>query len=59
MEIISGHYAFLLRAGPGHNKEFTMGAHIGQELVAEGIGSSKQEAETASAEAALREKGWE
>jgi ribonuclease-3 len=56
---ITPSYRVLGEAGPDHNKEFTVGAYIGQELIAEGIGSSKQEAETAAAEAALHAKGWE
>lgn len=56
---ITPSYRVLGEAGPDHNKEFTVGAYIGEELIAEGIGSSKQEAETSAAGAALKEKGWE
>lgn len=44
--------------GPDHAKHFRMGIYLGEELVAEGEGASKQEAETAAAEEGLRAKGW-
>ena len=45
--------------GPDHDKHFVIGAYIGEELVSEGEGPSKQIAEQSAAEAALRAKGWE
>ena len=45
-------------AGPDHNKNFVIGVYLGKELVAEGAGTSKQEAQTAAAEAGLKTKGW-
>lgn len=45
--------------GPDHDKEFTMGAYLDDELVATGSGSSKQKAEQHAAEAALKAKQWE
>lgn len=45
--------------GPDHDKVFTMGAYLEDELVATGSGSSKQKAEQSAAEAALKEKQWE
>lgn len=45
--------------GPDHDKVFTMGAYIGEELIAEGAGSSKQKAEQEAAIAALKVKQWE
>lgn len=45
--------------GPDHNKIFTMGAYIGEELAGEGKGSSKQKAEQKAAEQALKNKKWE
>ena len=44
--------------GPDHAKNFRMGVYLGEELVAEGEGASKQEAETAAAEEGLKAKGW-
>jgi len=52
------HYEVLNEQGPDHDKEFTMGAYIGEELVAEGTGSSKQKAEDEAARNALKVKGW-
>jgi ribonuclease-3 len=44
--------------GPDHAKEFTVGVYLGDELVASGIGTSKQEAQIAAAEKALEAKNW-
>ena len=51
-------YNVLSETGPDHNKRFVVGLYIGQELVAEGDGHSKQEAEQAAAQAGLEKKGW-
>jgi len=45
--------------GPDHDKYFTVGVHLGEELVAEGEGHAKQEAEQAAARNGLRARGWE
>lgn len=50
------HYLVLSEVGPDHAKVFTVGLYIGEEKVAEGQGSSKQEAQVAAAEAGLRIK---
>jgi len=44
--------------GPDHNKEFTIEVKLEDEVVAEGTGTSKQEAETDAARAGLEAKGW-
>lgn len=44
--------------GPDHDKKFTVGVYIGSELIAEGSGKSKQEAEQEAAKKALEERGW-
>lgn len=44
--------------GPDHAKQFIVGVFLNQELVAEGEGSSKQEAEDKAARAALEIKKW-
>lgn len=44
--------------GPDHDKHFVIGVLLGDELVAEGAGSSKQDAQQQAAENALRIKGW-
>ena len=45
--------------GPDHDKNFTIGIYFGSELIAEGKGKSKQEAEQTAARNALDKKGWE
>lgn len=51
-------YRVLDEHGPDHAKQFTVGAFLGDELVATGVGTSKQEAQIAAAEKALEVKGW-
>jgi ribonuclease III len=50
------HYLVLSETGPDHAKTFRVGLYVGEELVAEGEGSSKQEAQVAAAEAGLKVK---
>lgn len=51
-------YRVQSESGPDHDKHFTMGIFFGGELVAEGKGRSKQEAEQKAAENALKIKNW-
>ena len=51
-------YKVLKEWGPDHAKNFTVGVFLGKELVAEGGGSSKQEAEAEAAKNALEIKHW-
>ncbi len=51
-------YKVLSEAGPDHDKHFTVGIYFGKNLIAEGKGKSKQEAEQKAAEAALKAKNW-
>lgn len=51
-------YVVVNEQGPDHNKRFTVGLHIGKDLVATGIGHSKQEAEQKAAQIGLTKKGW-
>lgn len=51
-------YKVLNESGPDHDKHFTVGILFGKELVAEGKGKSKQEAEQSAALAALKVKNW-
>ncbi len=44
--------------GPDHAKSFVIGVFLDKEMVAEGEGSSKQEAEEAAAKNGLIAKGW-
>lgn len=51
-------YRVLKEEGPDHEKNFVVGVYLGKEKIAEGTGTSKQEAQTDAAETALRIKGW-
>ncbi len=51
-------YKVIKETGPDHDKHFTVGIHFGSELVAEGQGKSKQEAQTDAAQNALLLKKW-
>ncbi len=51
-------YKLVEQSGPDHDKQFVVGAYIGQEKIAQGEGRSKQEAEQQAAENALKVKGW-
>lgn len=51
-------YKVLKEWGPDHEKQFVIGIFLNEELVAEGEGSSKQEAEEAAAREALVAKNW-
>jgi ribonuclease-3 len=44
--------------GPDHAREFAVGVYVREELLGEGAGKSKQEAEQAAARDALEKKGW-
>ncbi|HBT92617.1 MAG TPA: ribonuclease III [Candidatus Veblenbacteria bacterium] len=57
---VTPHYLVLDEQGPDHAKQFRVGLYLGEELVAEGTGSSKQEAQVAAAEAGLNQKSdWQ
>ena len=51
-------YRVLHEEGPDHAKTFRVGVFLDKELVATGEGTSKQEAQTEAAEAAIKVKGW-
>ena len=51
-------YETLSQDGPDHDRVFTVGVFLRKELVAEGKGRSKQEAEQQAAEKAIIEKDW-
>ena len=51
-------YKVMREWGPDHQKSFTVGVFLANELVAEGEGSSKQEAEEQAAKAGLEAKEW-
>jgi len=51
-------YKVLEEWGPDHAKHFIIGVFLGEELVAKGEGSSKQEAEEDAAKNGLETKNW-
>lgn len=51
-------YRIIKEWGPDHAKHFILGVFLKDELVAEGAGSSKQEAEVQAAQKALEIKKW-
>ena len=50
-------YKVLEESGPAHQKIFRVGVYVGEKLIAEGSGSSKQEAEAHAASQALSSLG--
>jgi len=55
---ITPSYNVIKESGPDHEKNFVVGVYLDEELVAEGKGSSKREAEEAAAQLALEVKKW-
>ena len=51
-------YRVLKEWGPDHDKHFVVGVCLGEKMVAEGEGNSKQEAQREAAKNALIEKKW-
>ena len=51
-------YSVLKEWGPDHVKHFEIGVYLNKELIAQGQGSSKQEAEQDAATNGLEIKGW-
>lgn len=55
---ITPSYRVLEEGGPDHAKNFRVGAYVGEIFIAEGTGTSKQEAQMSAAAAALK-ANWE
>ncbi len=51
-------YKVMSESGPDHDKHFNVGIYFGVDLIAEGKGKSKQEAEQKAAGEALKVKNW-
>lgn len=51
-------YRVMSESGPDHDKKFVVGIYLNDELVAQGEGKSKQEAQRSAAEKGLEAKGW-
>ncbi len=56
--LVTPQYKVLHESGPDHDKHFTVGIYFGINLIGEGKGKSKQEAEQSAALAALKLKNW-
>lgn len=55
---ITPHYQVMSEDGPDHDKVFTVGLYLGEELAATGTGPSKQRAEQEAAKLALTKYNW-
>jgi ribonuclease III len=55
---ITPSYKIIKEIGPDHNKVFTVGVYLKDDLVTTGEGKSKQEAEQDAAQKAIELKGW-
>ena len=52
-------YSVIEETGPDHQKKFIVGVYFDKDLIAQGEGSSKHEAELNSAQEALKRKNWD
>jgi ribonuclease-3 len=57
-EGVTPSYKSIKEVGPDHDKHFTVGVYLGNDLVVSGEGPSKQEAEQNAARKALMHKKW-
>lgn len=55
---ITPSYQVLEESGPDHAKKFVIGVYLGKNKIAEGVGSSKQEAQVEAAAKALEKNSW-
>jgi ribonuclease-3 len=55
---VTPNYRVIDEKGPDHDKWFKIGVYLNDDLVAEGEGSSKQEAQVQAAENGIKAKGW-
>ncbi|MBT4277413.1 ribonuclease III [Candidatus Falkowbacteria bacterium] len=55
---VTPHYNVLKEEGPDHDKIFTIGVYIGEDLIAKAKGSSKQIAQVEAAKKGLKKKRW-
>lgn len=58
-ESVTPTYETTAQVGPDHDRVFTVGVYLKKNLIAEGEGRSKQEAEQKAAEHAIEAKGWQ
>jgi len=57
-EKITPSYKVIKEWGPDHDRRFVIGVYLGKDLIAEGEGTSKQEAQREAAKKGLENKGW-
>ena len=55
---ITPSYKVISEVGPDHDKDFNVGVYLNDELVGQGTGKSKQDAEQGAAADGLKKKGW-
>jgi len=55
---VTPRYETMSQEGPDHDRMFTVGVYLKNELIAQGKGAAKQEAEQQAAEHAIQAKGW-
>lgn len=55
---VTPNYEVIQEWGPDHARQFKVGVYLGKDLIAEGEGPSKQEAQQKAAEGALKARGW-
>ena len=55
---VTPNYKVISESGPDHARNFIIGVYLGDELVAEGKGTSKQEAQMDAAKKGLEVKSW-
>ena len=55
---ITPNYEVIQEWGPDHARQFKVGVYLDKDLIADGEGPSKQEAQQKAAEVALKIKGW-
>ncbi len=58
-ESVTPSYKVVSESGPDHDKHFTVGIYFGKDLIAEGRGKSKQEAEQDAAKNAIKKNKWD
>jgi ribonuclease-3 len=58
-ESVTPRYEIISQEGPDHDRVFTVGVYLKNQLVSEGNGRSKQEAEQQAAESAIKIKCWQ
>lgn len=55
---ITPHYEIIDEIGPDHDKVFTVGLYLGEDLITKGKGSSKQEAQVDAAAKGIKKMAW-